>query len=227
MRDIIFIGANNPEVLAMLDALGPSGKYRFLGFVDNDRSKKGTSFCGLPVHGTFSDLTDLSPDSISFVNLITRDAETRFETSKAIADLGFRFENFIHPSVDLSGVTLGTGNYIQRNTVLQIDVKIGHNACINSGSVVSHESSIGSSCFIAPGVTIAGLVAIQDGALIGAGATILPRLKVGAWSVVGGGAVVTKDVPPNTINAGVPAQTMRTKSEQYKTGNPWGSDDKS
>jgi len=224
MRKIIFIGANNPELSSMLDALGPTNEYRFVGIVDNDPTKKGSSFCGLPVLGAFDELSLLDPDEFSLVNLITRDAETRFETSKAGADLGFRFENFIHPSVDLSGVVMGTGNYIQRNVTLQVGVRIAHNVCINSGSVVSHETSIGSSSFLAPGVTVAGLVEINDGALLGVGATVLPRLEIGRWSVIGGGAVVTRNVPPSSVNAGVPARTIRTKPAQYVSGNPWGHD---
>ena len=218
---LLFIGANNPEVLSMLEALGPTGVFDFCGFIDNDPEKKAQTYCGLPVHGGFDCLDGLSAKEYSFVNLITRDAETRFETSKFVADRGFAFCNFIHPSVDLAGISLGTGNYIQRNVTLQIGVKLGDNICINSGTVVSHETSVGSSTFIAPGVTIAGLVEIGDGVLVGAGATVLPRTKLGRWSVVGAGSVVVKDVAPHIVVAGVPARIIRRKSETNNNGNLW------
>jgi len=44
---------------------------------------------------------------------------------------------------------------------------------------------------------------------IGAAATILPGVTVGADSVVAAGAVVTHDVPPATLVAGVPARVIR------------------
>jgi acetyltransferase-like isoleucine patch superfamily enzyme len=45
---------------------------------------------------------------------------------------------------------------------------------------------------------------------IGAAATILPGVTIGENSVVAAAAVVTQDVPPNTVVAGVPAKVIRT-----------------
>lgn len=52
-------------------------------------------------------------------------------------------------------------------------------------------------------------VTICDGVWLGARCMILPGVTVGAGAIVGAGAVVTKDVPPNTIVAGVPAKVIR------------------
>ena len=52
-------------------------------------------------------------------------------------------------------------------------------------------------------------VRIGDGAWIGARALILPGVEVGAGAVVAAGAVVTKDIPPNVMAAGVPAKVAR------------------
>lgn len=49
---------------------------------------------------------------------------------------------------------------------------------------------------------------------IGHGAIIRPEVTVGAGAVVAAGAVVTKDVPPFTIVAGVPAAPLRTRFPQ-------------
>ena len=51
-------------------------------------------------------------------------------------------------------------------------------------------------------------VEIGDRVFIGYGAVIMPGLTVGSDSVIGAGAVVTKDVPPNTVVAGVPARVI-------------------
>lgn len=56
-------------------------------------------------------------------------------------------------------------------------------------------------------------VRIKQNAWIGSGAIILPGVTVGKNSVVGAGAVVTKDVPDDTIVAGVPAQLVRQIEE--------------
>lgn len=52
-------------------------------------------------------------------------------------------------------------------------------------------------------------VVIKRNAWIGAGATILPGVTVGENSIVAAGAMVTKDVPANTVVAGVPAKVVK------------------
>ena len=47
---------------------------------------------------------------------------------------------------------------------------------------------------------------------IGTGAVILDGVTVGKGAIIGAGAVVTKDVPANSIVAGVPAKVIRTRS---------------
>lgn len=53
-------------------------------------------------------------------------------------------------------------------------------------------------------------VVIKRNAWIGAGATILPGVTVGENSIVAAGAVVSRDVPPNTVVAGIPAKVVKT-----------------
>lgn len=52
-------------------------------------------------------------------------------------------------------------------------------------------------------------VTIKQGAWVGVNATILPGVTIGENSVVSAGAVVSKDVPPNTIVSGNPAQVIK------------------
>ncbi|MFN7140983.1 MAG: acyltransferase [Limisphaerales bacterium] len=66
-------------------------------------------------------------------------------------------------------------------------------------------------------------VRVEAWADIGTGAILLPGVVVGKGSIVGAGAVVTRDVPPFSIVAGVPARFIRwregyepNKQEQRK-----------
>lgn len=56
-------------------------------------------------------------------------------------------------------------------------------------------------------------VHIGDGVWIGACCTILPGVTIGSGAVIAAGAVVTKDIPPSALAAGVPAVVKRALDE--------------
>ena len=53
-------------------------------------------------------------------------------------------------------------------------------------------------------------IRVGRGVWIAAGATVLQGVTVGDDAVVAAGAVVTKDVPPRMLVAGVPAKVIRS-----------------
>ena len=53
-------------------------------------------------------------------------------------------------------------------------------------------------------------ITVEEGAWIGARALILPGVTIGAGAVVAAGSVVTKDVAPDVLVAGVPAKVVRS-----------------
>lgn len=105
------------------------------------------------------------------------------------------------------------------------NVHVGSHVSINDLVILNARDSItiGDHVSISPGVIIntGGLdyskprgarghtkapVVINDGAWICSGAIINPGVTIGADAVVAAGAVVTKDVAPRTLVAGVPAE---------------------
>jgi acetyltransferase-like isoleucine patch superfamily enzyme len=56
---------------------------------------------------------------------------------------------------------------------------------------------------------MAAPVVIEQGAFLGANVTVLAGVRIGSRSFVAAGSVVTADVPPGTLVAGVPARTIR------------------
>ncbi len=114
-------------------------------------------------------------------------------------------------------IVVRRGAYLNRYTVLDAlqSIEIGRGVMI------------GPFCFIsdadhghAPGVPISSQpmeiapVVIEDDAWLGAGVTILKGVRVGRGAVVGAGSVVTRDVPPGDIVAGVPARRIGQRGEE-------------
>lgn len=55
-----------------------------------------------------------------------------------------------------------------------------------------------------------GCIEIMDNVFIGSGSIILYNVHIGPNSIIGAGSIVTRDVPPNSVVAGVPAKVIGT-----------------
>ncbi len=82
--------------------------------------------------------------------------------------------------------------------------------------VVHARAVVGRNTIIGQCVTIGGrskhyaVPVIGDNVYIGAGAKILGPVTIGDNCIIGAGAVVLKDVPANTVVAGVPAKIIKS-----------------
>lgn len=96
------------------------------------------------------------------------------------------------------------------NTIIG-PVNIGHHVNLAQGITVTalnHNFENSEKRIDEQGVCTTPVV-IEDDVWIGANAVILPGVRVGTHSVVAAGAVVTKDVPPHSIVAGIPAKIIK------------------
>lgn len=60
-----------------------------------------------------------------------------------------------------------------------------------------------------------GTIIIGDNVMIGTGSIIMPNAVIGENCIIGAGAVVTKEIPANSIAAGVPARVIGSIDEYY------------
>ena len=63
--------------------------------------------------------------------------------------------------------------------------------------------------FVEQGITAQGII-VEDDVWIGSGAIITDGVNIGRGAVVAAGAVVTRDVPPRSVVAGIPARIVKT-----------------
>lgn len=112
-----------------------------------------------------------------------------------------------------SKITIGENSLIGEYSVVrgQGGVEIGDRVFTSPFSqiiAVNHIFDDPKVSFVEQGITAEGII-IEDDVWIGASAIITDGVKVGKGSVVAAGAVVTKDVPPFTVVAGVPAKEIK------------------
>lgn len=112
--------------------------------------------------------------------------------------------------------SLGKDVYVDTEVVLGDDCKVQNFATLYRGLTVGNRVFIGPHvCFtndryprsVSPDWQVVP-TKVEDGASIGANATILCGVTIGRNAMVAAGAVVTKDVPPHALVAGVPAKVM-------------------
>ena len=61
-----------------------------------------------------------------------------------------------------------------------------------------------------------GKIRVGNNTHIGWNAIIMPGVTIGSNCIIGCGAVVTKDIPDNSVAAGVPARVIETIDEYYE-----------
>ena len=109
------------------------------------------------------------------------------------------------------------------------DISIGHHTRVGLHNTIIGPVTIGNNVNLAQGITVTALnhnfsdpdkrideqgvstkpVTIGNDIWIGANAVILPGVIIGDHSVIAAGAVVTKNVPPHSLAAGVPAKIIK------------------
>lgn len=90
-------------------------------------------------------------------------------------------------------------------------VTIGNNCCTGQGTIITaliHNFNDSNKRINEQGVSVKPII-IEDDVMIGANASIMPGVRIGTHSIVAAGAVVTKDVPPHSLVAGVPAKLIK------------------
>jgi UDP-2-acetamido-3-amino-2,3-dideoxy-glucuronate N-acetyltransferase len=150
--------------------------------------------------------------------------------------LGKNVRIFQPDLVNLYGCTIGDNTKVGAFVEIQRDVRIGKNCKISSHTFVCSGVAIEDGVFVGHGVMFINdlyprsvnpdgsmqteedwemvSTLVKSGASIGSNATVLGGVTIGEQALVGAGAVVTHDVPPFTIVAGVPAREIGKVGEK-------------
>jgi acetyltransferase-like isoleucine patch superfamily enzyme len=103
------------------------------------------------------------------------------------------------------GVTVGEG--VSWGLEATPDVFWPEHITIRDHAIIGYDATLLCHEFLQEEYRV-GDVVVGERAMIGAGAIVLPGVEVGDGAQVAANSLVTRDVPPNTTVAGVPARPM-------------------
>lgn len=142
--------------------------------------------------------------------------------------------------IGIGHIRIGNDVSIGYNSELYVwngEIQIGHNTSLNDNCKIYENVKIGSGCLFASNIFISsgshsiknsqtlpiksqdklfptdqGII-IEDDCWIGFGVVIMPGVYIGKGAVIGANSVVTKNVFPYSIHAGVPAREIGKRLE--------------
>ena len=111
-------------------------------------------------------------------------------------------------------IRIGNNVSLGAHVVIEVNLEVGDDTLISSQvAFVGNDHD-----FSDPKATIftgrrlpASTVIIEGDCLIGFRSTIVGNIRIGRGCVVGAGSVVTRDLPPYSVCAGVPARKIRNR----------------
>ena len=117
------------------------------------------------------------------------------------------------------GVKIGDKTYIEKNVVFGSEpylISIGDNVRITSNvKFITHDGGmwVARNLGILENADKFGKINIGNNVNIGWNVILMPGVNVGSNCIIGAGAIVTKDIPNNSVAAGVPARVISSINE--------------
>lgn len=146
--------------------------------------------------------------------------ESSYVDEGAVVGAGSKIWHFCHV---MSGAVIGERCNLGQNVVMMPRTRMGRNCKIQNNVSIYEGVELEDDVFCGPSMVFTNVMnprshvsrkheyrrtLVRRGASIGANATIVCGVTLGEYAFIGAGAVVTKDVPPFALMAGVPAKRI-------------------
>lgn len=174
--------------------------YTFAGWIDDKSDSDALEW---------EEFRSLHPTGAIAIGIGDNNARERI--MRKIAEAGYQLPPLIHPGAVISAsATIGEGSVIMPLAVVNADALIGRGCIINSGAVVEHDCILEDYVHISPNAALAGGVHIKHHTHIGIGAAVIQKITVGSGCIIAAGSAVIRDIPDDSMAAGVPAAVRKT-----------------
>jgi len=181
------------------------------GFLDDDRSKRGTTKYGLPVFGAASEAESVAAEfAVQGAIAAVGNNVVRGKLTKRLVEAGLRIISAVHPHTFVDDTArIGRGAIVEMGAMIHPEAHIGEGVFVGGATVVAHDCVVGDYVLLGGGVVFGGDVVVGAYTTLGVGTILQPRVRIGRNVTTGIGAVVVKDLPDNAVAVGVPARIIR------------------
>ena len=205
-KKAIIVGAGSVGKFIAYNPNQFTEKYDFIGFLDDDPSKKGQQIAGIPVLGTLELLPDFIKQNIAVVWGIAF-PKIKASLVEKVKHLDAEFPTLISEKAWISNeVTLGKGCIIYPGCSINYETVVGDFVVMNMNCAIGHNATIADFSSLAPGVNLGGYTSIGKRTDMGIGAATKQFITIGSDCVIGGQAMVVVNIKDNTTVKGIPAK---------------------
>ena len=212
MNDIIIVGAGNPDIIKLIDAINNIGRsYNILGFLEKNEEMHGKKVGAYEILGG-DELIGKFKNNISVVINVSAGKIIKHKIIMNLLKLNtnIEFPNIIHPSIDTKTCIFGQGNVLYDSISLASQITIKDFNIIYPLTCIGHQSIIGSYNLIAANVMIGGRTNIGDNNVFSNSVSLNLGSNVCDDNLIGIGSVVIRDIKESGHYFGYPAKKMIT-----------------
>lgn len=129
---------------------------------------------------------------------------------------GRHVSQVFHPELFIGDRVTATASLqvvVFQSVVIEADVMFASNVLVSDGTHAFGNVDVP---YKYQGIAPVAPVRIGRGSWVGQNVVILPGVTVGEMAIIGANSVVTRDVPPRTVVAGIPAMAIRRWNEENR-----------
>lgn len=192
--------------------------YNVVGFTVEKDFIKDTEIESLPLVAFEEVESIFSPLSHKMIVLVGYIEMNEIRTSKYLEgkNKGYKFVNYIHPSVArFSNVVIGENNVVLDHVSLQPFSQLGNSNFLWSNCVVAHGSNVGDGNWITSGVVISGDATLGSNCFLGVNSTIGHNVKIGNSCFVGANTLISKNINDDEVHISRDGEKYRLDSKRF------------
>lgn len=213
--DVVIYG--NGQIARMLfHFMRPS--HRVVAFTVSRDLITDTGYAGLPIV-PFEEIESFYPPASCAMIIAVGFVQMNRVRAACYAEAkgrGYRFINYIHPSVVIhDNLELGENNVLLDHVSVHPGTSIGNSTFICSNTNIGHGCRIDDNCWINAGVAIAGETTIGANTFIGINAAIGNNLRVAESCYIGASTLITRNTAPEEVYVSASGERFPLPSDRF------------